>query len=99
MRIVREKIKIEEQKAKQEVLNYKQGDKNVKIGLITIPMFYRDFDGARKREADFNSTTSDVRKFLTEFKQSGVDGVIIDLRNHGGGSLIESVDLTGLFIT
>lgn len=99
VRIVREKIKIEEQKAKQEVLNYKQGDKNVKIGLITIPMFYRDFDGARKREADFNSTTSDVRKFLTEFKQSGVDGVIIDLRNNGGGSLIESVDLTGLFIT
>jgi carboxyl-terminal processing protease len=99
VRIVREKIKIEEQKAKQEVLNYKQGDKNVKIGLITIPMFYRDFDGARKREADFNSTTSDVRKFLTAFKQTGVDGVIIDLRNNGGGSLIEAVDLTGLFIT
>lgn len=98
-RIVREKIKIEEQKAKQEVLNFKRGDKNVKIGLITIPMFYRDFEGARKREADFNSTTSDVRKFLTEFKQSGVDGVVIDLRNNGGGSLIESVDLTGLFIT
>ncbi len=99
VRIVREKIKIEEQKAKQEVLNYKQGDKNVKIGLITIPMFYRDFEGARKREADFNSTTSDVRKFLNEFKQSGVDGVVIDLRNNGGGSLIEAVDLTGLFIT
>ncbi len=99
VRIVREKIKIEEQKAKQEVLNYKQGDKNIKIGLITIPMFYRDFDGARKREADFNSTTSDVRKFLTAFKQTGVDGVIIDLRNNGGGSLIEAVDLTGLFIT
>lgn len=99
VRIVREKIKIEEQKAKQEVLNYKQGDKNVKIGLITIPMFYRDFEGARKREANFNSTTSDVRKFLNEFKQSGVDGVVIDLRNNGGGSLIEAVDLTGLFIT
>jgi carboxyl-terminal processing protease len=99
VRIVREKIKIEEQKAKQEVLNFKQGDKNVKIGLITIPMFYRDFEGARKREADFNSTTSDVRKFLTAFKQSGVDGVVIDLRNNGGGSLIEAVDLTGLFIT
>ena len=99
VRIVREKIKIEEQKAKQEVLNFKQGDKNVKVGLITIPMFYRDFEGARKREADFNSTTSDVRKFLTAFKQSGVDGVVIDLRNNGGGSLIEAVDLTGLFIT
>lgn len=99
IRIVREKIKIEEQKAKQEVLNFKQGAKNVKIGLITIPMFYRDFEGARKREADFNSTTSDVRKFLSVFKESGVDGVVIDLRNNGGGSLIEAVDLTGLFIT
>jgi carboxyl-terminal processing protease len=99
VRIVREKIKIEEQKAKQEILNFKRGDKNVKIGLITIPMFYRDFEGARKREADFNSTSADVRKFLTAFKESKVDGVIIDLRNNGGGSLIEAIDLTGLFIT
>jgi carboxyl-terminal processing protease len=99
VRIVREKIKLEEQTAKKEVLNFQQGDKKVKLGLITIPMFYRDFDGARKREADFKSTTADVRKFLGEFKQEGVDGLIIDLRNNGGGSLIEAVDLTGLFIT
>ena len=99
VRIVREKIKLEEQTAKKEVLNFQQGDKKIKLGLITIPMFYRDFDGARKREADFKSTTADVRKFLGEFKQEGVDGLIIDLRNNGGGSLIEAVDLTGLFIT
>jgi len=99
VRIVREKIKLEEQTAKKEVLNFQQGDKKVKLGLITIPMFYRDFEGARKREADFKSTTADVRKFLGEFKQEGVDGLIIDLRNNGGGSLIEAVDLTGLFIT
>jgi carboxyl-terminal processing protease len=49
VRIVREKIKLEEQTAKKEVLNFQQGDKKVKLGLITIPMFYRDFDGARKR--------------------------------------------------
>jgi carboxyl-terminal processing protease len=98
VRIVREKIKLEEQTAKKEILNFKQGANAYKLGLITIPMFYRDFEGARKREVDFKSTSADVRKFLTEFKQEGIDGLVIDLRNNGGGSLIEAVDLTGLFI-
>jgi carboxyl-terminal processing protease len=99
VRIVREKIKLEEQTAKKEILFQKQGDKTVKIGLITIPMFYRDFDGARNNEAGFKSTSADVRKFLGEFKKEGIDALLIDLRNNGGGSLIEAVDLTGLFIT
>ncbi len=98
VRIVREKIKLEEQTAKKEILNFKQGASTYKLGLITIPMFYRDFEGARKREADFKSTSADVRKFLSEFKQEGIDGLVIDLRNNGGGSLIEAVELTGLFI-
>jgi carboxyl-terminal processing protease len=98
VRIVREKIKLEEQTAKKEVLNFKQGASTYKLGLITIPMFYRDFEGARKREADFKSTSADVRKFLNEFKQQGIDGLVIDLRNNGGGSLVEAVELTGLFI-
>lgn len=74
---------MEEQTAKKEVLVFNQGDKKIKLGLITIPMFYRDFEGARKREADFKSTTSDVKKFLGEFKQEGIDGLIVDLRNNG----------------
>ncbi|MFM1835584.1 MAG: C-terminal processing peptidase [Bacteroidota bacterium] len=98
VRIVREKIKLEEQTAKKEVLQFKQGPNTFKLGLITIPMFYRDFEGARKREADFKSTSADVRKFLNEFKQEGIDGLVIDLRNNGGGSLTEAVELTGLFI-
>lgn len=98
VRIVREKIKLEEQTAKKEILNFKQGANTYKLGLITIPMFYRDFEGARKREADFKSTSADVRKFLNEFKQEGIDGLLIDLRNNGGGSLVEAVELTGLFI-
>ena len=98
VRIVREKIKLEEQTAKKEVLQFKQGPNTFKLGLITIPMFYRDFEGARKREADFKSTSADVRKFLNEFKQEGIDGLVIDLRNNGGGSLVEAVELTGLFI-
>jgi carboxyl-terminal processing protease len=62
-------------------------------------MFYRDFEGARSREQDFKSTSADVKKFLNEFKkEGGVDAVVIDLRNNGGGSLVEAIELTGLFI-
>lgn len=100
IRLVREKIKIEEQTAKKEILTTKNGEKVTKIGLITIPMFYRDFEGARSREKDFKSTSADVKKFLNEFKnEGGVDAVVIDLRNNGGGSLIEAIELTGLFIS
>jgi carboxyl-terminal processing protease len=99
VRLVREKIKMEEQKAKKEMLLLMRDGKPYKLGLITIPMFYRDFEGARKKEQDFNSTSADVRKFLNEFKQEGIDGLVLDLRNNGGGSLIEAVDLTGLFIS
>jgi len=100
IRLVREKIKIEEQTAKKEILTSKNGDQVTKIGLITIPMFYRDFEGARSREKDFKSTSADVKKFLNEFKNDGgVDAVVIDLRNNGGGSLIEAIELTGLFIS
>jgi carboxyl-terminal processing protease len=99
VRLVREKIKMEEQKAKKEMLLLMRDGKPYKLGLITIPMFYRDFEGARKKEQDFNSTSADVRKFINEFKQEGIDGLVLDLRNNGGGSLIEAVDLTGLFIS
>ncbi len=99
VRLVREKIKMEEQTAKKETLLLSRDGKPFKLGLITVPMFYRDFEGARKREQDFKSTSADVRKFISEFKQEGIDGLVIDLRNNGGGSLIEAVDLTGLFIS
>ena len=60
-------------------------------------MFYRDFEYARQG-GDFQSTTKDVKKFLLDFEEKGVDGVLIDLRNNGGGSLTEAINLTGLFI-
>ena len=97
VRIVREKIKLEEAVATSEILDYSEGDKTYKLGLVDIPMFYRDFDGARRGQ-DFQSTTKDVKGFLEEFEKEGVDGVIIDLRNNGGGSLTEAIELTGLFI-
>lgn len=99
VRLVREKIKLEEGTAKKEVLNFNKDGKEYKLGLITIPLFYRDFEGARNGEQGYKSTTADVKKFLNELKAEKVDGVIVDLRNNGGGSLTEAVSLTGLFIS
>jgi carboxyl-terminal processing protease len=97
-RIVREKVKLEDQGAKSEVSTFKHNGKDYKLGVITIPMFYRDWEAAQRREPDFKSTTRDVNNFLKKFEEENVDGVVIDLRNNGGGSLPEAVSLTGLFI-
>lgn len=97
-RLVREKIKLEEQRAKSEVVSISSGNKNYNIGVIDIPLFYRDFEGAQQKEKEFSSTTRDVQKLITELQAKNVDGIVIDLRNNGGGSLTEAVSLTGLFI-
>jgi carboxyl-terminal processing protease len=97
VRIERDKIKLEEAVVSAQVIELEENGKNYKLGLIDIPMFYRDFDAARKG-GDFQSTTKDVNKFLDEFKDKNIEGVIIDLRNNGGGSLTEAINLTGLFI-
>ncbi|MEE4660101.1 MAG: carboxy terminal-processing peptidase [Halieaceae bacterium] len=98
IRIVRNKVKLEEQSAKKEVIEVPRGDKTIKLGVIDIPTFYIDFEGMRRGEPDFKSTTRDVKRLLDELMAEQVDGVIIDLRNNGGGSLQEANDLTGLFI-
>ncbi len=97
-RVVREKIKIEEKRARKEVVTQTVSGKTVKIGVIEIPMFYRDFEGAAQREQEFSSTTRDVQKLIDELKAEKVEGIVIDLRNNGGGSLIEAISLTGIFI-
>ncbi|QMW03051.1 carboxy terminal-processing peptidase [Spirosoma foliorum] len=98
IRLVREKIKLEDQRAKKEVIEVTDNGKTFKIGVINVPMFYRDFEGARKREEGFSSTTSDVKKFIDSLKAEKVAGIVIDLRDDGGGSLTEAINLTGLFI-
>ena len=98
IRIVREKIKLEEQRAKKEIIEVTDNGRRFRIGVINVPMFYRDFEGARKREEGFSSTTSDVKRFIDSLKIEKVDGIVIDLRDNGGGSLTEAIDLTGLFI-
>ncbi len=96
--LVRDKIKLEDKSAKSEYLEIEHEGKNLKIGVITIPSFYSDFDARRSGVEDYKSTTRDVEKFLDEYNREGVDGVIVDLRRNGGGFLNEAVELTGLFI-
>jgi carboxyl-terminal processing protease len=70
----------------------------LKVGVIEIPTFYRDFNAQAKGDSDFRSTTRDVRKLLNQLQADRVDGVVVDLRRNGGGSLSEATELTGLFI-
>ncbi len=96
--LVREKITLEDQKAQARVINHEQNGKNYKIGVIQLPSFYMDFDAYQRREKDYTSTTRDVKNLITELKGQNIDGIIMDLRDNGGGSLSEAIDLTGLFI-
>ncbi|MEZ0609758.1 carboxy terminal-processing peptidase [Fibrella sp. WM1] len=98
IRIVREKVKLEEQRAHKEILDITEDGHPYKLGVVNIPLFYRDFEGARRREADVASTTTDVKRIIDSLKLAKVDGIVIDLRGNGGGSLYEAINLTGLFI-
>jgi carboxyl-terminal processing protease len=84
--ITREAVKLEDQAVKKSVLNLKQDGKDYKLGVIEIPAFYLDFKAFRAGDPDYKSTTRDVKKLLTELQKEKVDGVVIDLRNNGGGS-------------
>ncbi len=99
LRLVREKVKLEEETASKKVVPYTEGNTTYKLGVITLPTFYFDWEGAQKGEKDYKSATRDVRKLLGELEAEGVDGVMMDLRFNGGGSLQEAINLTGLFIS
>ncbi|GAB2498222.1 carboxy terminal-processing peptidase [Arenimonas alkanexedens] len=92
--IVRDKVKLEQQAAQKRVIEV--GER--RIGVVELPTFYLDFEAKRRGEADARSATADVARLLGELRTEGVDGVVIDLRDNGGGSLVEAVELTGLFI-
>ncbi len=96
--LVRDKIKLEDQAAKKEVINYQLQGRNTKLGVISLPSFYMDYEAYQKGDPNYRSTTRDVKKLIEELKAEGVEGIVMDLRNNGGGSLPEAVDLTGLFI-
>ena len=97
--ITRNEVQLEEQAAQSKIIEINDlGSTPRKVGVIDIPAFYLDFDAYRKGDPDFRSTTRDVAKLVNELNEAGVDGLVIDLRGNGGGSLREANELTGLFI-
>ena len=96
--ITRDTVKLEDQSAKKEIIELSYNEREYKIGVIDLPTFYFDFEAASRGEEDFKSSTRDVKILLEELKEEGVDGVVVDLRNNGGGSLGEANQLVGLFI-
>ena len=96
--LTREAIKLEDQAAKSSVIELNNNGHDYRIGVIDVPGFYIDFNAYRKGDPDYRSTTRDVRRLLGELSEQKVDGVVLDLRDNGGGSLQEATELTGLFI-
>ena len=97
--LVREKINLNDQRASSAVKEIDRDGHKYRIGIITLGDFYMDFEAASRGVKNYNSTSRDVRRILDSLKLAKVDGVVMDLRNNGGGSLKEAIDLTGLFIT
>ncbi len=96
--IQRDKVKLEEQSATSDVINLKRDGKDYRIGVINIPTFYADFQAMQQGDPNYKSTTRDVRRLLESLRKKGIQGLVIDLRNNGGGALNEANDLVGLFI-
>jgi len=100
IKITRARVELKDSEARSEIFEAgrKPDDHPYKIGVIDLPSFYMDMEGARNGVKEYKSTTRDVLRILEQFNQKGVDAVVLDLRRNGGGSLSEAIDLTGLFI-
>jgi carboxyl-terminal processing protease len=96
--LVREKIILKDQSVKEEIRTYNSNGKTIKIGVISVPAFYIDYNDYKSGNPNYKSTTRDVKLILDTLKKENVDGIVMDLRENGGGSLMEAIDLTGLFI-
>jgi len=97
--LVREKVILADQSAKKSVKTIQSDGKPYKIGIIDVPAFYADFKAANAGDPNYKSTTRDVRLLIDTLKNiDKVDAIVMDLRANGGGSLLEAIDLTGLFI-
>ena len=94
--LTREEIKLEDRAAKSKIIETKEGNK---IGIIDLPSFYIDFNAYQNRDSDYRSSSSDVEDILLDFNDKDVDAVILDLRNNGGGALIEANKIVGLFVS
>jgi carboxyl-terminal processing protease len=98
IQIKRDKVKLEDQAAQKAVITLKDGQQSFKVGVINIPTFYLDFEAYRQRDPNYRSTTKDVNRLIAELEAEDVDGIVVDLRNNGGGSLYEATAVTDLFI-
>ena len=100
-KIAREKIELKDSEARGKIFDAgkKPDGTPYRVGVIDLPSFYRDMKGEHEGSTNFKSTTRDVLVILEDFKQKGIDAVVLDLRHNGGGSLNEAISLTGLFIT
>ena len=98
IQIKRDQVKLEEQSAKKTIITINHNRQNLKIGIIEIPNLYIDFKAYNAGDKNYKSTTRDVERLLGELKNENIDGLIIDLRDNGGGSLKEASQLTGLFL-
>ena len=96
--IVRNVVKLEDQAAEKKILPIQRGQKNYKVGVIALPAFYFDFEAYQKRDYNYKSSSKDVKRLLKELKRENIDGLVIDLRNNGGGSLYEANALAHLFL-
>jgi carboxyl-terminal processing protease len=97
--LIRDEIKLEEQAAKKDIIEITDRDLPLKVGVITVPSFYQDFQSRSNGDEEYTSTTRDVQRLVEEFiLEGGIDGLVIDLRNNGGGHLSEATALTGLFV-
>jgi carboxyl-terminal processing protease len=96
--LTRNQVKLEEQAAKSEIVTVPRDGRVWSVGVIKVPSFYRDYRALSNGDKDYTSTTKDVRRLIKELEDQGIDGLIIDLRNNGGGHLTEATALSGLFI-
>jgi carboxyl-terminal processing protease len=98
LELTRNKIKLEEQAARKEVMPVEQNGETFNIGVISVPSFYQDYEARSRGDKDYVSTTRDVRRLLGELRKDKIAGLVLDLRGNGGGHLTEATSLTGLFI-
>ena len=96
--LVRDKVKLEAQAARKELIEIEHQGQPRRIGVITVPSFYQDYNARVSGAREYTSTTADVRRLTEELKAEGIDGLVLDLRNNGGGHLSEATAMTGLFI-
>ncbi|MGP9551143.1 MULTISPECIES: carboxy terminal-processing peptidase [unclassified Halomonas] len=96
--ITRDTVSLEDQAAHGEVIEVERDGEPHRLGVINVPTFYVDFDAWQAGEEEYRSTTRDVAKEIERLKEEGVEGIVLDLRNNGGGALQEANSLIGLFI-